>query len=244
MRKTICGLAMLMSIGCLPLNDAMAKPPTSIERHINKEPTYESKPEYCLFAFGQTGQKRVWLVKDGDALFLDRNGNGDLTEEGERLTPSKRRDLNADYRDVDYPDIQIDLPKTVGTGRQTATLEIGYYQMAGKPIHHVVKLKVDGAYRKYVGWQPIFSPKMEDANVYFFDGPLSPRHLRKKQISLSGEKEELHLSFASQGLGENARVMLAYEAVAKDVVPVADIEWPSANSDKTVRSQVKLVERC
>ena len=33
-------------------------------------------------------QTRVWIVQDGDTLYVDRNGNGDLTEPGEvTLTP-------------------------------------------------------------------------------------------------------------------------------------------------------------
>jgi hypothetical protein len=35
---------------------------------------------------------RVWLVLDGDVLYVDRNGNGDLTEKGERNTAIKYPD--------------------------------------------------------------------------------------------------------------------------------------------------------
>jgi hypothetical protein len=63
---------------------------TRIERTIAKEPVYESKaPEYCLLVFGARAQTRVWLVRDGSDLFVDRNGNGDLTEDGEKLKPDR-----------------------------------------------------------------------------------------------------------------------------------------------------------
>jgi hypothetical protein len=56
-----------------------------IDRSIRKEPAYESKaPLYCLVVFGAEAKVRVWLVLDGDTLYVDRNGNGDLTEPGER----------------------------------------------------------------------------------------------------------------------------------------------------------------
>ncbi len=35
--------------------------------------------------FGPEAKFRAWLVQDGDFLYVDRNGNGDLTEEGERV---------------------------------------------------------------------------------------------------------------------------------------------------------------
>jgi hypothetical protein len=59
---------------------------TKIDRAIAKEPTYQSKPKYCLLVFGPEALARVWLVLDGDVLYLDRNANADLTEPDERFT--------------------------------------------------------------------------------------------------------------------------------------------------------------
>ena len=57
-----------------------------IDRTIQKLPELRSdKPEYCLLVFGPEAAKHVWLVHDGDALYVDRNGNGDLTDPGERV---------------------------------------------------------------------------------------------------------------------------------------------------------------
>jgi hypothetical protein len=57
-----------------------------INRVIAKEPAYVSKqPRYCLLVFGPQATTRVWLVIDDDFLYIDRNGNGDLTEPGERV---------------------------------------------------------------------------------------------------------------------------------------------------------------
>src|SRR5262252_4031078 len=58
---------------------------SKIDRTIGKEPTYESKPKYCLLVFGPEAKTRVWLVLDGDVLYVDRNGNGDLTEPNEKV---------------------------------------------------------------------------------------------------------------------------------------------------------------
>lgn len=56
---------------------------TKIDRTIAKEPAYKAKPKYCLLVFGPEAKTRIWLVVDGDVLYVDRNGNGDLTEKGE-----------------------------------------------------------------------------------------------------------------------------------------------------------------
>src|SRR5438552_416537 len=60
-----------------------------IERKITKEPAYKSKPKYCLLVFGPEAKTRVWLVQDGDTLYVDRNGNGDLTEAGEKVAANR-----------------------------------------------------------------------------------------------------------------------------------------------------------
>ena len=68
---------------------ARAEPPT-IDRSIRKEPAYQTKsPQYALLVFGPEGKDRVWLVRDGATLYVDRNGNGDLTEAGEKVAAKK-----------------------------------------------------------------------------------------------------------------------------------------------------------
>jgi hypothetical protein len=65
-----------------------------VDRTIRKEPSYEGKPRYCLLVFGPEAQERVWLVRAGDLLYVDKNANGDLTEPGECVQlerPSPRR---------------------------------------------------------------------------------------------------------------------------------------------------------
>ena len=68
---------------------ALAGPP-GIDRTIKKEPVYQSKaPRYALLVFGPEGKDRVWLAWDGDSLYCDRNGNGDLTDPGEKVAAKK-----------------------------------------------------------------------------------------------------------------------------------------------------------
>src|SRR5262249_47121195 len=77
-----------------------------IERKIAKEPAYQTKsPKYCLLVFGLDAKTRVWLVQDGDTLYVDRNGNGDLTEEGKRFKVKQSADS---YRSFEVGDITID----------------------------------------------------------------------------------------------------------------------------------------
>jgi hypothetical protein len=62
---------------------------SKIHRTIAKEPRYQSKPKYCLLVFGPDAKTKVWLALDGDVLYVDRNGNGDLTGEGKKIRRGK-----------------------------------------------------------------------------------------------------------------------------------------------------------
>src|SRR5262249_10595622 len=56
------------------------------DRTIAKAPPYKTKePRYCQLVFGPQANHSAWLVIDGEDLYVDRNGNGDLTEDGERV---------------------------------------------------------------------------------------------------------------------------------------------------------------
>src|SRR5947207_2141212 len=62
---------------------------SKVDRTIAKEPKYVGKPAYCLLVFGPDAANRVWLVRDGDALYADKNGNGDLTDPGKKIVAEK-----------------------------------------------------------------------------------------------------------------------------------------------------------
>ena len=54
---------------------------TKIERVIAKEPSYAKGHP----VFGMEAQTRVWLILDGEILYVDRNADLDLTASNERI---------------------------------------------------------------------------------------------------------------------------------------------------------------
>ena len=68
---------------------------TAIERTIGKQPAYGAEPRYYLLLFGSEAKIRVWIVEDGRRLYVDRNANGDLTDDGPPLQPTEVRNLGS-----------------------------------------------------------------------------------------------------------------------------------------------------
>jgi hypothetical protein len=96
-------LALALVAGCLTVGLAAAADPPKVDRTIKKEPTYQTKaPKYGLLVFGPEAADRVWLVWDGEALYVDRNGNADLTEPGEKVAAEKPRHGRPRGEEDDY----------------------------------------------------------------------------------------------------------------------------------------------
>jgi hypothetical protein len=67
------------------------------------EPVYCGKaPKYALLAFGPSASERVWLVHDGDTLYVDRNGDGNLTRTNKRVRAEKKPDGNPKQDGYDF----------------------------------------------------------------------------------------------------------------------------------------------
>src|SRR5205823_3707667 len=102
--RTHTFLAVLAVLLSAPL--ARATDLTKIDRRIAREPAYQTKsPRCCLLVFGLEARTRVWLVQDGDTLYVDRDGTGDLTGDGKRVKVQEQGDS---YRSFAAGDLTID----------------------------------------------------------------------------------------------------------------------------------------
>ncbi|HEY7313597.1 MAG TPA: hypothetical protein VH643_29875 [Gemmataceae bacterium] len=100
-----CGwLLGLLPLVALPVQAAdLAK----MDRMIRQEPKYEGKPRYCLLVFGPEAKTRVWLVRAGDRLYVDKNGNGDLTEPGEAVQMGRPSPRHFPTQSYESPEVEI-----------------------------------------------------------------------------------------------------------------------------------------
>ncbi|MEO8269826.1 MAG: hypothetical protein ABI557_08900, partial [Aureliella sp.] len=157
------------------------------------EPTYMSEtPGYLLLVFGLEASRSVWIVTDNEHVYIDRNSNGDLTDEGERVEASTIQKLaspNALFREVRTFDLGDIDPLTSGskyndlrlqqfripTEKFVASTQEEHTQielMTELPHLSGGSIRVDvGTFRQNSG--PAFATSAESASVVHFDGPLS-----------------------------------------------------------------------
>lgn len=157
MRGFLTGLAGLLLVATPARPVDYAK----VDRKLAKEPAYHSKtPKYGLLLFGRDAKLRVWLVVDGEAVYLDRNGDGDLTGKGERLEKDSK---DVEIADPDgrtrYVISRIGFAKDLDSGE--IYLDLGAVEIKG-PL----------AYRQFCRTTRLRNNPREAAIVHFH-GPLT-----------------------------------------------------------------------
>jgi hypothetical protein len=215
--------------------------PGNFDRTIIKEPAYQSTPKYSLITLGNAAQVRVWIVEDGKRLFIDKNANEDLTDDGPPVVPGKVRNLGANRHDFEY---SLDAITPTKGPRQTRFV-LRCWDYGENEANYGLSLSVDGQMPMYAGWFGTFwSTNRETAPVMHFGGPFTPKLLRRKEFNIGEKGQRLSLCFLNPGSAPGAESRLSIDALPRFVVPELNIEWPTAAGRPPLRTSYKLTERC
>jgi hypothetical protein len=210
-----------------------------IDRTIAKEPAYQSKtPTYGLLVFGLEAKSRAWVVLDGDFLYVDRNCNGDLTEEGERLLIKRNWELNLDKKKpgkwIRGDDVPVEITERDGTKhhvrfRRTSTgVGLAARSHGGQ--------YVGATYRDDL----VFAARPQDAPIVHLNGPLTLQWVEPPRRWAAGESVDLVVLFGTPGLGQGTFAYMIHDFKPR---PTADIEFPAKNhGDGPIAVKVALKE--
>jgi hypothetical protein len=175
---------------------------SKIERTIIKEPAYQGKPKYCLLVFGPEVKFRVWLVLDGIVLYVDRNGNGDLTAPGKRVPAHYKR--NSDTFGFQPGEIVTPDGTKYDLG-QLRKKEAGCDMSISFADGRLQRAGFDGPGSLQ------FAERPEDAPIIHFLGPMTLQRFQPQKGSVSphlkpeplvrGEQNNLAFSLGTPGLG-------------------------------------------
>ncbi len=182
-------------------------PPTAaldlsrIDRTIAKEPAYTSKPKYCLLVFGLEAKSRVWLVLDGDVLYVDRNGNGSLMDKDEQIGADRSNPewagfqvgaISTPEQKVRHTDLRLTVPRSPPLG---AAGDAGNLSITIAESHWYAPVKQ-------------FSDRPKDAPLIHFAGPLSFRIGEERNgeppTLVIGKPTPLVVFVGTRGLGSGA----------------------------------------
>jgi hypothetical protein len=252
----------------LPAPLAQAADLAKVDRKIAKEPAYQTKsPKYCLLVFGLDAKDRAWLVQDGDTLYVDRNGNGDLTEPGKSV---KLKDQNENYRGFEGGEIKIGglthTELSVMQMKATAELigndeEMARVKKTGpEPWVWWVRITAERSADdkrdlpkkvKYVAngdgaGMLLFGDSPQDAPIIHLNGPFTLGLQDRKQRFIVGEESMLQIGVGPQGVGPGTFAFVLYpDTIPADAYPEAEIAFPAKSaSAEPIKKKFTLKQRC
>lgn len=234
---------------CCWLAEARGADLGKIDRTIKKEPVYQGKPRYCLLVLGPQANRRIWVVRDGDVLYVDRNGNGDLTDEGERI---QGKHSVVTRGEVDRQRTEFVVEGITGARGEKLGFTYEYYQdrTAGDFLFLYEDLRIEpiqltGKRVQGVTGEFDFSEKREQCPVYHFQGPLTFMRVGQKQFVRGEESEDLVVRIGTPGFGKDSFAKIETDCVPKDVHPQAEIVFPGKTAvDAPIRRTIALTKRC
>jgi hypothetical protein len=243
---------------------------SALDRQIKKEPVYSGKPRYCLLVFGPAARDRVWVVQDGDTLYVDRNGNGDLSESGKRVPAAKDGAKESGYT-FEAGDLVVG--GKIHKGLSVSVSPLKWYarnqDLAGIPaIQNALKIDPETAVARLsievesarfkgsgVGGRIIqsagffdltgvlaFTDKPADAPVVHLDGPMTVTFYGEVPVLRLGRDNDLILTAGTPGRGGGTFAMLDYQdTIPNGIHPKVEVRW-SGDSSRTEVFELK--QRC
>lgn len=215
MKLSLIILGILLACPC-PLS---AQDLTKIDRRLVKEPAYQTKQvKYCLLVFGPEAAHRVWLVQDGETLYVDRNGNGDLTEPGEVLNRTHGSfnlgAVNAADGTTTHGNLSV---RTIGDAVR---------------LHH----HVPNGCTQFAGYDPkdklIFANRAQDAPIVHFGGPLTMRMYQRMPQFVAGKDCDFNIQIGTPGVGAGSFAAMSCCSLPPGVKPLALVEFPHRDPTK------------
>jgi hypothetical protein len=259
----------------LPISMLLALSPTAvaamdlsqIERKIVKEPAYRSKPRYCLLVLGPQAKTRIWLVQDGDTLYVDRNGNGDLTEPGEKVAAEKGKNRGPEDHNFTF-----DAGELREGGKRHLNLSVWVSDLnpvlpeaktlldldpQARNYHVALEVEVPGFQGLGTGGRLVqgaisdsngllqFAARPQNAPIIHFGGSWTIGLYRPTSLWLD-RSNNVDLVFGTPGLGAGSFAYVGYEGVVpENLAPRIDITYPARQPGRPpVIAGYELNERC
>jgi hypothetical protein len=241
---------------------------SKVDRSLPKEPAYSHSPKYCQLVFGPKADFRVWLVQDGDVLYVDRNGNGDLTEKGEQV---KLKSPDKEYHQFEVGTVSdgklshTDLIVTRGKATQSSVGNDREWKRVssqkGGPWTWTVRVKAerpaDDARKlpRQIGYvvngdqngNLLFADRPQDAPIVHLNGPWTLGLQDYKSRLTAGHKTMLQIGVGTFGVGPGTFSFVLYtnDTIPQTVYPVADIHFPAQEKGgEPVKRRYTLKQRC
>lgn len=215
---------------------------TKIDRKIAKLPKFATDtPGYLLLAFGPKADFKAWVILDGDILYVDANGNGDLTDDAlVRFSTAASNPPKAYVFETQGIGAEKDEKKW--------TLTVSTFPVSGTTAKALIVMATrDGQAQKAGPMDFRFTDSVDTARVIHLGSEvLAVRpSLTMPSVLEEGEKVDFRVQVGTPGVGAGSFASVLNDGLNKATNPVAEFTFPSTKpGDKPVTVKTELKERC
>jgi hypothetical protein len=237
-------------LACLALAGAFASAAdlAKVDRKIAVAPKFATETQlYALLALGNEAETRIWFVADGEDLYVDRNGNGDLTDDGAPLRAATSsqgnfipvsREWKLDRLSPRYTDIRACVALVNPSWRPASTAgnrdHMERFMAIAGTIPHVnlstIHVTIDGKWKQF--GHAMFRTSPAEAPIFHLDAPLTLGVVEAIMPTTLGRGEaprDLTLAVGNTGHSPDhpgCFSYLMYDVLPDAARPVVDVEFP------------------
>lgn len=258
--------AVLLAIACSAW--AQARTLEDIPRTIKKSPRFTAEQQfYCLLVLGEKLERRIWFVADGDALYADLDGDGDLTDKNERFE-DKGKTSDADHFigvwrswsigkfrfSERYTEVSVRLstiktnwrPSPTASNKERTRAFMEEARRTPHPNLAGIHLTIGG--KRQVLSNTLFTTSPETAPILHMDAPLTVGLVESFNAFRFWRGEanpKLTVAIGTPGLGRSTFSYVVYDEFDDKARPVVEIEFPAKEPGRFLAPQRhKLMEKC
>jgi hypothetical protein len=207
-----------------------------------KEPKYSGSPRYGLITI-DGGKAKVWFVVDGTQLYMDKNGNGDLTDDGPAIASKKLEHFTSPHVFFEWPSMA---PK--GTTSKLTDCSLFVYVRGTEYRIADFRTYQNGVFWFYRNRGCVLAAKAAEAPILNWGAPygLLFDFINGTDGTLSKSKaNEFYIQIGSQGSEVGSFVCRSYEDMPKDTTIEANFEFvDKRDNSKKLNMVAQLRTRC
>ena len=215
---------------------------------LTTEPKYQGQPQFALMVFGEDAKEQKWLVLDGDTIYVDRNGNGDLTDADEMIKVDELATKQMTVAGDEYLRFDIFKLGELSGNEYQINVWVENPNFVAPVDDHEMLVEFRKERKKY-GWKSaslfrttnggaqipvLFCPTLEDAQISHIDGPLTYdlKWGDRQALYRNSANNNFDIHIGTTGVAtthskHNVFTNVSTERVPKFVVPTAIFRFQS-----------------
>ena len=204
------------------------------------EPKYDNTPHYAVIAIGENRDNQIWVVVDGEKLFVDFNEDGNLDDPAEVF----EADEAFTFDGATFSTYHLGEIYTADSIHTELTVVAG---VGANSVSAKISMRIDGERQSRNSHMSArdMVPESQRAPVFHFGGPVSMGLYEVPQQLTPGKETDFYALVGTPGTGRKTLTALEHRDANSEVHPKAKFVFQNRTDGEPPLTVVcHLTERC